>query len=368
VALIITMAACGGGSTPPPCTGASCPPTSSSDFLFVPDNSQVAIFQVDAASAAVTNTPTPVTGPPQAGGVVLSSTNFLFVSDYINNAVDVFSVNTTSGALTAVSGSPFTLGGGQGAEGVAVDPAGKFLYVTQHNDNLVFGFAIGSNGALTAVPGGAFATSTTPVAAVVDPSGKYLYVSNSQDALGSISAYSINSSTGALTAVAGSPFATVVNGGPIGVAVSPNGQFLYAALAGSTGTGNQIAAMTINSGTGSLAAIAGSPFTTGNEPGLIAIDPSGKFLYSPNIADNTVSAFSIDSSGGLTQISGSPFMAGSSPFAIAVNSKSATAYVANGNATTVSAYTIDSSGALTTVAPINASGGVEGVAIVAATQ
>jgi hypothetical protein len=54
------------------------------------------------------------------------------------------------------------------------------------------------------------------------PSGKYVYVCDSLDALGGISAYTI-ASTGALTPNTGSPFTTLVNGGPVDIAIHPNG-------------------------------------------------------------------------------------------------------------------------------------------------
>jgi len=57
---------------------------------------------------------------------------------------------------------------------------------------------------LTTIEGSPFTAGTGPWGIVADPSGKYLYVANySSD---NVSAYSINSSTGALTTIEGSPF------------------------------------------------------------------------------------------------------------------------------------------------------------------
>jgi 6-phosphogluconolactonase (cycloisomerase 2 family) len=50
------------------------------------------------------------------------------------------------------------------------------------------------------------------------------------------------------------------------VTVSPNGSFLYVANGGS----NNVSAFTINSSTGVLAAVAGSPFSAGTTPSGIA--------------------------------------------------------------------------------------------------
>ena len=70
----------------------------------------------------------------------------------------------------------------------------------------------------------------------------------------------------------------------------------------------------INPSTGALTALAGSPFAAGNGPFPAVTDPSGHFLYIGNYNESTVSAFMIDPiSGALTAVPGSPFTAGSGP-------------------------------------------------------
>jgi 6-phosphogluconolactonase len=358
LAALLLLAACGGGGSTPT------PPTSTSDFLYEANNNQVSIFQVDSSTGSVISTPLPATGPALGGGLALTSTNFLYAADSGNNAVDAYSVNTSSGALTTVSGSPYTVASGQGASGMSVDSAGKFLFVPQHNTNQVAAFTINSAGQLTMVPGSPFSTGSFPVQSIVDPSGKYLYVSNNMDALGGISAYTIGSN-GVLTPIPGAPFTTLVNGGPAGMAVHPNGNFLYIAMAGVTAAGTQVVGQMINTTTGALSPIPGSPFAVGNEPTEVAIDPAGKFLFASNLADNTVSVFTIDSSSGmLTPVGGSPFMTGPNPTEMVVNKSSAVLYVIAANSTSISAYTIGSSGTLTNVAPLNGGGGANGLAIV----
>ena len=64
-----------------------------------------------------------------------------------------------------------------------------------------------TTGALTEIAGSPYATGGTATGLVHDARGKFLYVAN-QDASGSIAAFTINLVSGALTPVAGSPFAT----------------------------------------------------------------------------------------------------------------------------------------------------------------
>jgi len=54
----------------------------------------------------------------------------------------------------------------------------------------------------------------------------------------------------------------------------------------------------------------------------VSVDPSGKFAYVTNQITNNVSAYVIDSfSGVLTPISGSPFAAGTFPISVATTGK-----------------------------------------------
>jgi 6-phosphogluconolactonase len=82
-----------------------------------------------------------------------------------------------------------------------------------------------------------------------------LYTANSHE--NTISAFTIDAATGALTSVSGSPFATgAVGGFPFAIAMDPAGMFLYTANQGS----DNISGLSINATTGALTSITGSPF------------------------------------------------------------------------------------------------------------
>ena len=71
--------------------------------------------------------------------------------------------------------------------------------------------------------------------------------------------------------------------------------------------------------TGALTPVTGSPFATGNSPYSLTVDPVGNFAYVANDQDNTVSAYSIGSNGALTPVSGSPFATGQYPTSVTVD-------------------------------------------------
>ena len=73
---------------------------------------------------------------------------------------------------------------------------------------------------------------------------------------------------------------------------------------------NDISAYRIDRASGALTAVARSPFAAGKFPSSVTLDPSGKFAYVANFFSGSVSAYRIDSaSGALAPVPGSPFAA-----------------------------------------------------------
>jgi 6-phosphogluconolactonase len=124
------------------------------------------------------------------------------------------------------------------------------------------------------------------------------------------------------------------------LAVPLRAQFAYVA-----NTNNTVSGYSIDRKTGALTPILGSPFATGS------FATSARFAYVANEGNNTVSGYSIDrKTGALTPVPGSPFAGVSEPFSIAVDPTAQFAYVANLGNNTVSGYSIDrKTGALTPV-------------------
>ncbi len=186
--------------------------------------------------------------------------------------------------------------------------------MTNFGDNNISGYTIDSaTGALTTIAGSPFASGGAgPQSAALDPSGKFLYVVNGslENFSGdNVSGYTINPTTGALTPITGSPFPA--GSGPEYVAVDPSGKFVYV----TNSISDTLSGYAINPATGALTAIAGSPFAAGSAPAVVAVDPSGKFVYVPNNFSNDVSGYTIDpGTRALTAIAGSPFATGIAPF------------------------------------------------------
>lgn len=267
----------------------------SNKFVYVTTGSDsIAGFKI-----GTTGLLTPLSGSPFPTafawqGIFFTPTGkFGYTQSYQSSDGEIFSVNTTTGALTSLG----TVALGSGTADLAITTKGNFIYAANYGSSTISGFAINpTTGALTAVPGSPFSAGPGCATDWVHPSGKFLYGENFD---GSISAYSINAATGALTQIAGSPFPGPPFGGNSSMRGIPNGHFLYV---GPNGGG--VGAFSINQTTGALTAVTGSPFAAGSNTFVAIADPSSKFLYVENSAGGEVPLFifSIDpSTGALTQ-------------------------------------------------------------------
>jgi len=312
VVLSLALTSCGSNAnvicSPPPsgsnnsgiCTCASetgaCPITPGPEFLYGVGSSGIQAFSIDHNSGALTALPS-ASGPSMSFGLTSVNNQFLYVSDSQNAQLDGFSINQTTGALTPLASSPFSTGTFSAPVGL-VSPAGsERLYIA--DVARVDAFTVDANGLPTALSTSPYLSGTN-LFLTIDPSGQFLYTSI-DDPPGGIFAFTINS-TGALTAVPGSPFTipgqTVANSRPYGIV--DTGTYVYATLSGT----NQVGAFSIVSATGALVPVPGSPFSAGATPLTLVL--AGSFLYALN--DGGVSGYSINSSTGvLTPLSDPPF-------------------------------------------------------------
>ena len=319
---------------------------------------------------ATTGVLTQITGSPWAAGnapvsVTVDQTgNCVFVANFLSNNVSAYKVTPSTGALTPVTGSPYTTG--TAPIGVAVDFFSQLVYVANAFDG---GGSLGSisafqtssaNCVLTAVTGSPFRDSaafSTPSSVVVERTGNFVYVTN--EFSNSVSGFTINltagPSFGALTPIAGSPWATGT--WPISVVAVPssNAPFIYVSNDGS----NNVSGYSYDGTTGVLTPVTGSPLslTNATSPGLATIAPGTRQLYVPNFDSNNVSGIDIATScsptpctptGVMTEITGSPFRTGSGPTSVAVDPSGKFAYATSMLSNDVWGYNINgSTGALT---------------------
>ncbi len=323
-------------------------------------------YSVNLTTGALTQIGTATVGNVPFDVTLAPSGKFLYIPNFNDDTISAFTVNQTTGALTAITGSPFA-DGDRGPAAVYVSPNGKFLFVANTSTNSVFNINA-TTGALTPVTGSPFPGSGPGNGVVVDPSSHFLYVAST-----GINAYTINQSTGALTAITGSPY--TIPAAANAVTVDPTGKFLYASIFGNlttVQTAPDVISYSINTTTGALTQIA-SQGVDGNQGESLAISTgtkevtyTPKFAYATNQGSQNISEYSInDSTGVLTALTGSPLGDTNGPQLITATPSGAFVYTGNANKS-ISEYSVNATtGALTLVSgsPITGFGSVKGLAV-----
>jgi 6-phosphogluconolactonase len=290
-------------------------------FLYVVDNSTPGglfafAIQSDGSLLALNGGLAYPTGNAPQSVAFDSTGTFLYVLNLTDNSISAFSLNPATGVLSALATPTYpVMSTNPNPQTEQIVRAGNYLYVAEFATNSIEVFAItAGTGALTqGVTGSPFATDTGPYSLAADPSGSVLYAANrGATAAGSISGFTINSSTGILTPVGTQPLAIpAVNH----ISIDPQGSYLFV-----TET-DAVAVYPITRPTGVLGtAVPGPAFVAGSNPYSVSVDLTDQFVYVANHGSANVSEFLLDSSTGvLTAQQGSPIGAGTNPVFIAIH-------------------------------------------------
>jgi hypothetical protein len=322
---------CGAGFGASTCTTGPSPPGGSTTAAFA--------FAIDPAgtvdgltlnTSAGTFGPTPsYTGPttPQntsGEGSVVAQGQYLYTLFSGTGQIYGFTISSTGG-LTAMTNSPFsaayligsTVGGTQA---MITNPAGTLLFVIDQSAGSVYTYQIAAGGALTLAANSPTYLPFEPENMATDGLGNFLYVTEiGTQTVPELAAYSINSSTGGLTVVPGSPFSF----GTFGMAQvqgEPSGLYLVGTTSTVFGDDHLYVFNIAQSGTANAGAVtlaSGSPYTTptGSSPVAIAVAPNvgGNLVYSFSVDStgtyNPIEGYVLSTSGTLSPVSGSPFTA-----------------------------------------------------------
>jgi DNA-binding beta-propeller fold protein YncE len=331
-------------------------------LLSVDSKGGIQEYGIDSTTGALTlmcNTATAVLGP-----IAAANNTFVYVLDQTKSPAQIFGfliAHGNSGALAAITGSPFVLSEAlTGNSALVADPLGRFMFVTNSSTSAsdVHVLTIGQSGALTEAANSPFVVAN-PDFIAINPAGNVAYVPDSTD--GNLFILSLDAN-GQLTTnpASGSPVIIGMgNNAPHFALVHPNGNFLL--------TANQVTLSSFSidpnpANAGALTPVGGSPFSPGGAgdsqvaPLTLTLDKSGKFLYVtpvgtlnggiPGFQSENIVAYAFDTTGGgLTPVPMSPFI-----------STSTADIIANPLLEQMFVVTSNTSSFLFGVAPVDASG------------
>jgi 6-phosphogluconolactonase (cycloisomerase 2 family) len=176
----------------------------------------------------------------------------------------------SGGALAATSNSPYRAG--VKPSGIIAEPASRFLYVTDFASNQLIGYSLTSGTTLNFLISGPYKTGNQPSAVTIDPRGKFIYVTNALDS--TVSAFAIDLTTGIPTAAISTTGASnnVTDTQPYGVVVEPaEGRYVYS----SNMLGNSVSGFKLNPNTGVLTQTQATPYPSEKTPTAIVAVPHG---------------------------------------------------------------------------------------------
>jgi 6-phosphogluconolactonase len=310
---------------------------------------QIFGFQVNEVTSALTALPGFPVDTGGNGTVITASEQLvydpanlrLFALNEGSNTVSAYSVNLTTGALTALPYSPFNLGSGSWGC-LAVHPGGSPLVAGDSLGNFLASFNI-TAGSATQAAGSPFTTGAgDPFSCAFSRDGHYMYTGGNTG--NDIAGFSVDAGTGTLTPLPGSPF----NSGaldPVAYVTDSAGRLFLA-----NRTSNQVRVFTTSAGLPSP--VLSGPIASGLTDAVHGVlHPAGYYLVADR-SGNRVGVYRIEDSGPSTSLAavvGSPFAAGGTfTDALALNQSGAFLFAANGTSRNITAFTVNAgTGALT---------------------
>ncbi|HUK47934.1 MAG TPA: beta-propeller fold lactonase family protein [Terriglobales bacterium] len=267
-------------------------------FVYAADQdiNNISLFQIDPTTGALTEVRPRTPLVTSSGMVGLSPAvmamdkdgKYLFVANQVTSDIWVFSIGS-SGALTFVSSAPLAAS----PSWLTLSSSGNLLYVTVPDVSAIYAFSV-SSGALTQI-GTPFVVSGGVGKVAIDPNENFLYVPN--PAIDTVTVLRIHSD-GSLGLGSGA-YATGTT--PIAAVTSPTGVYLYVANSGSA----NLSLFQVNTTTGQLAVLTSAPIPTGTEPSSLVIDPQAKFFFVVNQQGNSISEYLFNSNGTLYSVGNS---------------------------------------------------------------
>jgi 6-phosphogluconolactonase (cycloisomerase 2 family) len=316
-----------------------------------------------------------------------------------NGGINAYAVDFQIGSLTPLADSPIPAG--RNPVTLVASPNGLNLYVVNHDDSTIGEYAIGTDGKIY-LQNTYNVTGSNATSIAMDAAGAFLYVtfqyqlgpqgqqlySTASPGPGGVTIFPINKDGSLGTPVANTTIGTTtslnyvpVGNTPVGIVVSRprcepaasyNAGNPTCTLTDGSGSGLETAFVYVidqetptspkaallgfsqNFSTGALTPTNGTTITTdatgktvatgfgaGTTPSAIAEDPSSRFVYVTDQAQNVLFGNTTNADGSLTPMVNNQFPTGIFPVGVTVDPRGKFLYVANFSSGTVGAYAID---------------------------
>jgi 6-phosphogluconolactonase (cycloisomerase 2 family) len=287
-----------------------------------------------------------------------------------HGGISAYAVDYQIGSLTPLADSPVEAGTNPLTlvASPSTMPSGPHLYVVNHDDSTIGVYGIGTDGKIY-LQSTVNVTGSNATSVAIDFAGKFLYVTfqyqvgpNGQQLYspaspgpGGVTIFPISATDGSL----GSPLTVNVGNTPVGVVVSrptpgtstvfvyvldqeisPNAATVLGFQQNPT-TGGLTPTPGTKIGTDSTGKTVATGYGAGTTPSAIAEDPSARFVYITDEATNQLYGNTVSNNGALVPMTNSPFATGILPLGLTIDPRGQFLYVANYTSGTISAYAIN---------------------------
>lgn len=309
-AMLPLLAGCSGFFPPIPGGGGGGGSTGNYVYVANAGRNSVSGFSLGANKLAkVPNSPLPLSYSPGAMAVTPSN-SFLYVAGPAS--INLYGINKDGSLAVPASGSTAAI-----ATVVSLDvsPDGKWLFGLDGVQQLLDVFAINtSTGGLSAfstVPYSVTSGAWVPRMVRVSPNGALIVA-----ALGTAGDQVFTFDTATGLATVGPRLNLSTTSSDNALAIDNNTARLYIAR---SGVGAGVAVYTIGTG-GQLTAVAGSPFASGTQTYAVVLSKDGANVYAANRGDSTISGYAVGAGGALTPLTGSPYKSGQQVTSLGIDS------------------------------------------------
>ncbi len=277
--------------------------------------------------------------------------------------LETYAVDSQSGAVRSAAAA--VCSGGTTPVTMAVSPTYTDLYVGNQGDMTVVHFAVSATGVLSSKD--TVTLNAPPVSLAVSSSGDALFVVSgttsatlteyalSSGAIGSVTAQESLTIPGYSTdSVVPTGVTTLANGGAVYVAAYDASAYNPGGVTTSTANPGWLFGFSTATG-GALTATSGSPYKAGVKPSALVADPTSRFVYVTDFAQDQLIGYGVYTGYALEFLVNGPYKSGGQPASVKIDPRGKFMYVANSLDSTVTAYVID----LTTGTPstaVNATG------------
>lgn len=286
-----------------------------------------------------------------------------------HGGISAYAVDYQIGSLTPLADSPIEAG--TNPVTLVAAPNGLNLYVVNHDDSTIGVYSIGTDGKIY-LQSTVNVTGSNATSIAIDTAGKFLYVTfqyqlgpNGQQLYspaspgpGGVTIFPISAADGSL----GAPLTQKVGNNPVGVVVSrptPGTSTVFVYVVDQETPTPPVATVLgfqQNGSTGALTPTPGTVITSdstgktvatgygaGTTPSAIVEDPSARFVYITDEATNQMYGYVVSNTGALVAMTNGPFATGILPVGLTIDPRGQFLYVTNYTSGTVGAYAINTS-------------------------